>query len=103
MRRAGPGGSECPDFFELPVDGDAAKTRWVFWSANNSYLLGTFDGKTFQKEAGPLPTHYGKNRYASQTFSDLPKEDGRRIQIAWMAGASIRTCRSTSRCRCRWR
>ena len=35
-----PGGSECPDFFTLPVDGDATKTKWVFWSANNSYLLG---------------------------------------------------------------
>ena len=82
-----PGGSECPDFFELPVDGDAAKTKWVFWSANNSYLLGTFDGKTFHKEFGPLPTHYGKHRYASQTFSNLSQEDGRRIQIAWMNGA----------------
>ena len=87
-----PGGSECPDFFELPVDGDAASNpsktgKWVFWSANNSYLLGTFDGKTFRKETGPLPTHYGRNRYASQTFSHIPKEDGRRIQIAWMAGA----------------
>ena len=58
-----------------------------FLVANNSYLLGTFDGKAFRKEVGPLPTHYGKNRYASQTFSNLPKEDGRRIQIAWMAGA----------------
>jgi sucrose-6-phosphate hydrolase SacC (GH32 family) len=82
-----PGGSECPDFFELPVDGDAAKSKWVFWSANNSYLLGTFDGKTFQREAGPLPTHYGRHRYAAQTFSDIPKQDGRRIQIAWMNGA----------------
>jgi len=81
-----PGGSECPDFFELPVDGDAANTKWVFWSANNTYLLGTFDGKTFQKEAGPLPTHYGKNRYASQSFSHVPSADGRRIQIGWMAG-----------------
>ena len=81
-----PGGSECPDFFELPVDGDAAKSKWVFWSANNSYLLGTFDGKVFRKEAGPLRTHYGKHRYAAQTFSDIPKEDGRRLQIAWMSG-----------------
>jgi fructan beta-fructosidase len=82
-----PGGSECPDFFALPVDGDAAKTKWVFWSANNSYLLGTFDGKVFRKEIGPLPTHFGKNRYAAQTFSNLPDKDGRRIQIAWMNGA----------------
>ena len=60
--------------------------KWVFWAANNSYLLGSFDGTTFQKEAGPLPSHWGKNRYAAQTFSDIPALDGRRIQIAWMAG-----------------
>ena len=31
---------------------------------------------------------YGANYYAVQTFSDIPKSDGRRIQIAWMAGGS---------------
>jgi fructan beta-fructosidase len=82
-----PGGSECPDFFELPVDDDATKSKWVFWSANNTYLLGRFDGQTFHKEAGPLPAHYGRHRYAAQTFSNIPREDGRRIQIAWMNGA----------------
>jgi sucrose-6-phosphate hydrolase SacC (GH32 family) len=81
-----PGSGECPDFFELPIDGDARNTKWVFWGANNNYLLGTFDGRTFTKEAGPLQSHWGKHRYAAQTFSDVPAADGRRMQIAWMNG-----------------
>ena len=81
-----PGSGECPDFFPLPVDDDAAKVKWVFWGANNNYMLGSFDGQCFHKEAGPLPSHFGANRYAAQTFSGIPPEDGRRIQIAWMAG-----------------
>ncbi len=81
-----PGSSECPDFFALPVDGDPANLKWVFWGADNHYLLGNFDGKSFKKESGPPPSHFGANRYAAQTFSDLPAADGRRIQIAWMAG-----------------
>ena len=80
------GDTECPDFFELPVDGNSKNTKWVFWGAANKYLIGSFDGKTFQAEAGPFPSHWGKNRYAAQTFSDIPSSDGRRIQIAWMAG-----------------
>jgi fructan beta-fructosidase len=84
-----PGVSECPDFFELPVDGNAKKTKWVFWGANNSYMIGAFDGKHFVKESGPLQSHFGKNRYAAQTFSDIPTADGRRIQIAWMTGGQF--------------
>ena len=36
---------ECPDFFELPIDGDAAKKKWVLFGANGEYAIGTFDGK----------------------------------------------------------
>ena len=80
-----PGNAECPDFFELPVDGDAKNTQWVFWGANNTYLLGSFDGKAFRQESGPYQSHWGEHRYAAQTFNDMPAADGRRIQIAWMA------------------
>jgi fructan beta-fructosidase len=79
-----PGSAECPDFFALPVDGNADNVKWVFWSANNRYRLGRFDGKTFTPETEPLQSHWGRNRYAAQTFSDIPAADGRRIQIAWM-------------------
>jgi len=81
-----PGAGECPDFFELPIDGNPKNTRWVFWGANNTYLLGTFDGKTFEKESGPHPSNWGGNCYAAQTWSDILPSDGRRLQIAWMSG-----------------
>ena len=75
---------ECAEIFELPVDGDKSKARWVVYAADGAYAVGSFDGKTF------TPDHQGKHRfnwgncfYASQTFSDIPPEDGRRIQIAW--------------------
>jgi fructan beta-fructosidase len=83
-----PGSSECPDFFPLAVDGDSANTQWVFWGANGRYLLGTFDGRKFNRQAGPFESRVG-NYYASQTYSDIPESDGRRIQIAWMAGGKF--------------
>lgn len=83
-----PDGHECPDLFELPVDGDAHHTRWVVWEAGGRYLIGDFDGTTFRRESGPHPSKYGRHDYAAQTFSDIPDEDGRRIQIAWMAGGT---------------
>ena len=74
---------ECPDFFELPVDGDAKKTKWVLTAANSDYAIGTFDGTKFTPEESRLPGHRGRGFYAAQTFSDIPKSDGRRIQIGW--------------------
>lgn len=74
---------ECPDFFELPVDGDPSKRKWVLTAANSEYGIGTFDGRTFTPEQTKLPGHRGKGFYAAQTFSDVPAKDGRRIQIGW--------------------
>jgi fructan beta-fructosidase len=74
--------TECPDFFELPVDGDPENTRWVFWGANGNYVLGGFDGTTFTPESEVLHYARGGDSYAAQTWSDAP--DGRRIQIAWL-------------------
>jgi fructan beta-fructosidase len=81
-----PGTWECPDFFELPLDGDPGNTRWVFWAADGMYRLGTFDGRHFAAGTEPLQAEYGTNGYAAQTWSDIPPEDGRRIQISWMRG-----------------
>ncbi len=72
---------ECPDFFELPVDGDPSKTKWVLSAANSEYMLGTFDGKAFVAETPKLPGHRGAGFYAAQTFSD--ESNGRRIRIGW--------------------
>lgn len=71
---------ECPDLFELPVDGNPANTRWVMLGASNTYMIGSFDGKTFVPEGGKYRFCTG-SIYAAQTISHTP--DGRRIQIGW--------------------
>ncbi|MBT3199454.1 MAG: hypothetical protein HN350_06015 [Phycisphaerales bacterium] len=73
---------ECPDLFELPVDGDAKKTKWILYGAGFQYFIGTFDGKKFTPETGPIRGDYGRNFYAAQTWTNSP--DSRRVQIAWM-------------------
>ena len=80
-----PDATECPDFFPLAVDGDAAEVKWVFWGANGTYLVGRFDGATYTPEQ-PAQRYDWCDRatYAAQTWSDIPQEDRRRIQIAWM-------------------
>ena len=71
---------ECPDLFELPVDGDPGNTRWVMYGASNTYMIGSFDGKSFVPQGGKYRFCTG-TIYAAQTVSHAP--DGRRIQIGW--------------------
>lgn len=73
---------ECPDLFELMVDGDPNNKKWVMYGASNTYMIGDFDGKKFTPESGK---HYfvTGSIYAAQTFSNIPESDGRRIQIGW--------------------
>jgi sucrose-6-phosphate hydrolase SacC (GH32 family) len=78
------GFAECPNFFELPVDGDVSNKKWVLTGASSEYMVGRFDGTHFTPETEKLPGHRGKGFYAAQTFSDIPSRDGRRIQIGWM-------------------
>lgn len=73
---------ECPELFELPVDGDPNTTKWVMYGASGTYMLGSFDGKTFTPEAGKYQYITGKN-YAAQTYAGIPTSDGRRLQIGW--------------------
>jgi fructan beta-fructosidase len=77
-----PGCSECPDFFEIALDGDKTKSRWIFTSASGHYLVGAFDGNQFTPSQELRQVDFGTNYYAVQSYSDLP--DGRRVQIAWM-------------------
>jgi len=81
-----PDTGECPDIFELPVDGDAENSKWVFWGGNGNHYIGMFDGSRFKAESEVLRADWGANFYAAQTWSDIPRSDGRRIQIAWMSG-----------------
>ncbi|MFC1619943.1 glycoside hydrolase family 32 protein [Candidatus Neomarinimicrobiota bacterium] len=77
---------ECPDLFELPLDGNPGNMRWILMDASGEYLIGSFDGQTFTEESAKQRSDYGANFYAPQTFNNIPEADGRRIQIAWMDG-----------------
>jgi fructan beta-fructosidase len=78
---------ECPDFFELPVDGDTSKRKWVLHGGSSEYMIGSFDGRRFIPETGKIPYAEGKNArgedilYAAESFENMP--DGRRVQMAW--------------------
>lgn len=71
---------ECPELFELPVDGDANNTLWVMYGATGTYMLGSFDGKVFTPQKGKYLYTTGAI-YAAQTFGNMA--DGRRVQIGW--------------------
>jgi fructan beta-fructosidase len=79
---------ECPDFFELSVEGTKDTKKWVLTAADHRYMIGSFDGKKFTPESPLYPGHRGKGFYAAQTFSDIPEKDGRRIQIGWLQAPS---------------
>jgi len=74
---------ECPELFQLSVDGNQQNKKWILYAANGRYDIGQFDGKIFSPESQGIEFHYGNCFYASQTFNNIPDEDGRRIQIAW--------------------
>lgn len=80
-----PGGGflhECPELFELPIEGEK-QTRWVVFGATGEYAIGKFDGKTFTPEEKYLSmTRNFGGYYACQTYGDIP--DGRRILQPWI-------------------
>jgi fructan beta-fructosidase len=89
---------ECPDLFELLVDGNPKNKKWVLIVNRNPgapaggtgtrYFVGSFDGAQFMNETPvgkELWADYGKDFYATNSFSDLPPKDGRRIWIGWIS------------------
>jgi levanase/fructan beta-fructosidase len=76
-------GHECPDLFELPLDGDQKKTKWILQDANGTYLVGQFDGKQFTPEQEELIMDVGPDFYAAQTFFRPNFPNDKIIQIAW--------------------
>jgi fructan beta-fructosidase len=90
---------ECPDLFELPVEGDSNQKKWVLFvsigndpnyieGSRTQYFIGDFDGKTFSndnKSEMTLWIDHGRDNYAGVSWSDIPAEDGRRIYIGWMS------------------
>ncbi len=95
---AGGGAWECPDLFPIEVEG-TKDIKWVTLVSINpggpnggsatQYFIGDFDGKTFipEKNEGSW-LDYGQDNYAGVTWSDIPKEDGRRLFIGWMSNWS---------------
>jgi fructan beta-fructosidase len=73
---------ECPELFELPVEGEPDLSRWIMYDAFGRYIVGDFDGKKFTIEQHFTGYENGGGYfYASQTFNNIP--DGRRIQVGW--------------------
>lgn len=85
---------ECPDLFEVPVEG-TGETRWVlicninpggpFGGNAAQYFVGSFNGKRFVNES-PTQTKWmdwGKDHYATVTFSHAP--GGRVVALGWMS------------------
>lgn len=88
---------ECPDLFKLKIDG-SDETRWILvvgigegahcGGAGTQYFIGDFDGEIFTNHNHPesvLWLDFGRDYYATQSFSDVPEQDGRRIVSTWMS------------------
>lgn len=72
---------ECPDIFQLSVDGDPNNKRWVFWSADGFCFPGTFDGYRFTPDGECLVSSSTKLPYAAQTYSNI---SDRVISESWL-------------------
>ncbi|MFL6354923.1 MAG: glycoside hydrolase family 32 protein [Bryobacteraceae bacterium] len=87
---------ECPELFQLPVNGESRETRWVLkiglnpgglhGGSGEQYFIGHFDGTRFVNDNPPsltLWTDYGKDCYCALTFNGLP-EGHAPVMIGWM-------------------
>ena len=72
---------ECPNFVQMPLDGNASKPMWVVWGASTEYRVGNFDGKKFTPVHDDLLLAHHGDYYASQVFDNAP--NGRIIQMGW--------------------
>jgi len=84
-----PGFFECPDLIQLQVTNRPEEYKWVMFDGDGSYLIGAFDGEIFTPESAKIKSDFGNNYYATQTWSNIPEEDGRVLQIAWMRGGKF--------------
>ncbi|MGF7031625.1 levanbiose-producing levanase [Paenibacillus mucilaginosus] len=89
---------ECPDLFQLPVDGNLSNRKWVLsistggaavtGGSSAEYFVGSFDGTAFTSDnpaSAILRNEAGKDFYASMSFDGIPAGDGRRIWLGWMS------------------
>lgn len=84
-----PGFYECPDLVKLQVTNRPGEFKWIMFDGDGSYLIGMFDGESFTPESAKMKSDMGSNYYATQTWSNIPAEDGRTLQIAWMRGGDF--------------
>ena len=88
---------ECPDFYELPVDGNAKNTRWVLkvgisrehiaGGSGEQYFIGKFDGTKFINDnpaSKVMWLDYGPDCYCEFSFSNTPAIAGKRA-VGWMS------------------
>ena len=85
---------ECPDFFQLPVNGDKKNMKWVmimnvnpgcwFGGSATEYFVGDFDGKNFTCPDGNDVKwlDWGKDHYATVTYSNT---GDRVLAMTWMS------------------
>ena len=73
---------ECPEFLELPVDGDPKNKKWVLLDATPKYQTGAFDGKKFTPDLKEYRRSIFGGLKAGQCFSGAP--DGRAIMMVWV-------------------
>lgn len=74
---------ECPDIFQLPVDGNINNSKWVLYAANSDYMIGQFNGAEFTPESEKLSGNSGAGFYAAQSFTEMPAGDTRRVRMGW--------------------
>ncbi len=84
---------ECPDLFQLPIDGDVNNKKWVLlvsvnW-AREQYFIGDFDGNSFKPMEGhpglPLYVDHGMDYYASRVFQDYDNTLSDVTTMGWVA------------------
>ncbi|KAJ3209951.1 hypothetical protein HDU67_005791 [Dinochytrium kinnereticum] len=77
-------GGECPDLYKLNVD-ETGVEKWVIATdGGKNYVIGDFNGTVFKPNGGRVPFDYGTDFYATQTWSNIPASDGRRIALSWI-------------------
>lgn len=74
---------ECPDLFQLPVDGNTNNLMWELNDGSGGYMLGQFNGAVFTPSTPELPGNAGSGFYASQTFTSMAPGDNRKVRIGW--------------------
>jgi fructan beta-fructosidase len=95
---------ECPDLFELEVNGSGAK-KWVMLVSINpgavnggsgtQYFIGQFDGKDFKADSeNSYWLDYGKDNYAGVTWNNVG--DSRKLFLGWMSNWQYATVAPTT-------